>query len=267
MRGDMVKFAKYWFFVSFSVVVASEATNKPFTLVIDPGHGGSDRGATHGQLAESQLTLKVALLLADKFKNHSDVKVLLTRSTDTTLPLKDRARLAHQHTADLFVSIHGNSSSDSRAKGAEFYIAHSNGQSPPLFDAHNATPNAEPPIELNNKFVSSVPSADSEKGSQKKKNSALEAILNDVHRKSLLYQSQHLALESFKSWQQSELPSPRAIKQAPFYVINQNPAPSLLVELGFITNPQDSANLISPDRQNAMAQSLYEAIQKYRRSL
>lgn len=196
-----------------------------YTIVIDPGHGGADRGATSSTVIESKIALQVALRLQAKLSESQNTKVLLTRETDSSLSLKRRVQLSETTKADLFISLHGNSSPDRRAKGAEFYFA-------------EAKPS---PKEPHSKDV-------------------IPTIVQDLAQQARLFQSHNLAVNMFQVWKSSEISLPRAIKQAPFYVINKNSTPSLLVEFGFISNAKESSQLLTDTVQEQIAQNIKEAV-------
>jgi N-acetylmuramoyl-L-alanine amidase len=202
-----------------------------YTVVVDPGHGGSDRGATQGTIIESGIALNVAQKLAEKFKDSKTTKIILTRGGDLAVSLKQRTKIAELKGADLFVSLHGNSSTDRRAKGAEFYIgtskpSHENSQSPTRVDR----------------------------------------IVSELNYNARLFQSQYLATDTFRVWQTSPVSKPRAVRQAPFYVINKNSVPSILVEFGFITHAQESQELLKDETQDAIAENLRFAIEGFRKN-
>jgi N-acetylmuramoyl-L-alanine amidase len=200
-----------------------------FTVVIDPGHGGADYGASKGSVIESKIALEVAKKLAARFDAKSGVKVIMTRSTDRAVPLKSRTQSAEKEKADLFVSLHGNSSIDPKAKGAEMYF----GLSTPPENTSNA-------------------------------DSVVDHIVKSLENNARLYRSQHLASETFKSWMVHGQSRPRGIKQAPFYVINKNKVPSILVEIGFITHSQESVALLKEETQHKIAEALFHAIESYK---
>lgn len=207
-----------------------------FTIVIDPGHGGGDKGATQGILQESQIALKIGLKLANLLEKEFDTKVIMTRSEDQSVSLKNRVQTTEFHQADLFISLHGNSSFDTRAKGAEFFIANSHQNSSISYQ-----------------------------------NQPIDFLVSELKHKGRLYQSQQLATETYSIWKRDSdtfgAIAPRSIKQAPFFVINKNKIPSILVEFGFITNPHESRELIKDEKQSQIATHLYSAIQEYRQSL
>lgn len=208
-----------------------------YTIIIDPGHGGDDNGAVKGNVIESRITLQVALKLASKFEKDKDTKIVLTRNKNSSVSLKDRTQSAEINDADLFISIHGNSSTDNRAKGAEFYFGASN---------------------------RSVASTNSKEQKDVKTPETLETIVSSLEHNARLYQSSYLASDTFYTWKKGTVTQARAIRQAPFYVINKNTIPSILVEIGFITNRKESTDLINESTQERIAETLYSAVTNYR---
>lgn len=203
-----------------------------YTVVIDPGHGGLDKGSTRGPIAESAITLAVAQKLQKKFEGHPTIKLKMTRQSDQSIKLSHRTEVATQENADLFISLHGNSSPDPRAKGVDFFIG------------QNETPR---------------------EGLKDRK--PLTLILNDLSYKARLFQSHNLAKNSYEEWHQSQTFNLRSVRQAPFFVINKNHAPSILVELGFLTNPEEAQNLTEDQVQDTIVNNLFAAINKqYRQS-
>ena len=104
--------------MTFCVAVVANAANKKFTLVIDAGHGGKDPGAVGKFSKEKDLNLKLALKVGELInEQYPDVKVIYTRSTDVFIPLQERCNIANKNNADLFMSIHTNSSESKDPKG------------------------------------------------------------------------------------------------------------------------------------------------------
>jgi len=213
----------------FCFIVLNYKVSFAFNLVIDPGHGGEDHGATQGGIKESEITLNVALKLAAYFLNDSSIKVILTRPSDESLSLRNRVEINDFYKGDLFVSLHVNSSIDKRAKGADFYIG---------------IPQTKP-------------------SSANSGQSLVENIVQNVRQTARLYQSQYLASDTYNSWKDSAVTLPRSVRQGPFYVINRNSVPSILVEFGFITNPKEAIELTKEENQDAIAKSIYNAVKTF----
>jgi N-acetylmuramoyl-L-alanine amidase len=219
-------------FIVFLILLVQWPNAVAFTVVVDPGHGGSDRGATQGAIMEAKIALQVALKLTAKLEATKEIKVILTRADDSSITLRQRVKSNQSNQADLFVSLHGNSSTDRRARGAEFYFGGS-----------------------------------STSTAKTTSRSTLAFIVEDLSHKARLYQSQYFAADSFYAWKESSVSQPRAIKQAPFYVISKNSTPSILIEFGFITNAKESLDLLKDDTQELIAENIVAAIQIYRTKL
>lgn len=216
------------------------------TVVIDPGHGGDESGAVGPSgLREKDLTLEIARTLRARLRQRLPVKVVLTRDDDSYLPLDTRSAIANQNKADLFVSIHLNSSMGHEARGAETYFL-----SMEASDSRAAQTAA-----LEN---SAGEGADDEALYD------LQLILWD------LAQSYHLsASQRVASLIQQELNGAlglrdRGVKQAPFRVLMGAAMPAVLVELGFLSNPDEEAKLRDPRYRADLVDALVRAISRFR---
>jgi N-acetylmuramoyl-L-alanine amidase len=221
------------------------------TIVIDPGHGGTESGAIGPSgVMEKDLTLLLARELESRLSSRLGVRVVLTRGEDATLPLDDRAAIANQNKADLFISIHLNSSLGSGAHGAETYFLSaeaSDARAAKAAAAENAPAAVAPPP-----------------GDTKEEVKDLELILWD------LAQSRHLSeSQSFATLIQTELNEAlqlrdRGVKQAPFIVLKGAEMPAVLVELGFISNPEEEKKLQDATYRGALVDSLTKAVARYK---
>jgi len=206
-------------------------------IVIDPGHGGTEDGAIgRGGLKEKDLTLEVSRRLGDLLANRLGAEVIYTRTADLTVPLETRAAIANQASADLFISIHANSSDDPGARGVETYYV-----------TKGPTP-------------ITVSLAERESAS---KGSALKPVAED--RK--LNESHRLAVDVqqalFRAFGGEKGVLNRGVKQAPFVVLLDAEMPSILAEVAFVTSPADEHKLIKPEGQEAVADALYHGIARY----
>ena len=229
------------------------------TVLIDAGHGGRDRGATQHGTNEADVTLAVTQNLRALLTADPHFRVFVTRDTDQGVSLYRRAQIASIDRAELYLSVHVNSSPDPKAKGAEFYFQN---QLPPdeesMFLAHKenvaeAGENVQP-IEYEFLKEHSYPSE-------------VRAIVNDLLDGERILHSSQLAKSLKLSWQGPHKSKSNSIRQAPFYVLNQMRVPSTLVELGFLTNADDYAQLTDPKIQKKMAQDLYRGILSYKESI
>jgi N-acetylmuramoyl-L-alanine amidase len=215
------------------------------TIVLDPGHGGMETGAVgpSGE-EEKDLTLEIARALRARLLDRLPVRVVLTRDEDAGLPLDTRSAIANQNKADLFVSIHVNSSLGSRARGAESYFLS---------------------MEASDARAAEVAAAENRvAGAGDDPLHDLQLILWD------LAQSYHLAAsQRVASLIQEELNTTlglrdRGVKQAPFRVLMGAAMPAVLVEVGFLSNPEEEARLMDPAYRAELVDALVRAIGRYR---
>jgi N-acetylmuramoyl-L-alanine amidase len=216
------------------------------TIVIDPGHGGDDVGAKgpKGTL-EKNVTLDVARRLKASIEGHLGIRVILAREDDRLVPLDDRASIANNNKADLFISLHANASPSRESRGAEvFYLSLDGYGEEARRMAENPQANPLPTLGGGRRDV--------------------EFILWDMA------QARHLAESAVFAGMVEESLRPRvemrtrSIQQAAFRVLVGANMPAVLVEMGFITNPDQEAQLTSDAFKNAVVQALYEAIVHYR---
>ena len=223
------------------------------TIAVDPGHGGTETGAIGPSgVAEKDLTL----LLARDLEAHLarlGVRVVLTRGEDATLPLDTRPAIANQNKADLFISIHLNSSLGSGARGAETYFLSteaSDARAAKAAATENAPGAAVPPGGTTGPTAEEVQD--------------LELILWD------LAQARHLSeSQRFANLIQGELNEAlqlrdRGVKQAPFRVLNGAEMPAVLVELGFLSNPDEEKKLQDAAYRGELAEALTRAVSRYK---
>jgi N-acetylmuramoyl-L-alanine amidase len=217
-------------------------------IVIDPGHGGHDPGTMAKGLTEAALTLDVALRLEKLLQKELGIEVILTRRTDVYVPLEERTAIANRHNADLFLSIHVNSSRNTGAKGVETY-----------FLSFASSPEAEAVAAREN-------SASSREMHQ------LPDLIKAITLNNKLDESRDLAgmvqdaLVSNLKRSNKDVRS-RGVKKAPFVVLIGAAMPSVLAEISFITNRQELSLLKTSAYKDRIAQALSSAVLRYRRSL
>jgi N-acetylmuramoyl-L-alanine amidase len=217
-------------------------------IVIDPGHGGKDPGASGHGVQESLLTLDVALRLERLLKKAPGIEVTLTRRTDEFIPLEERTAIANRVRADLFLSIHANASRNPAANGVETY-----------FLSFAANPDAE--------AVAARENAASD-GAMRQLPDMIRAIaLNDK-----LDESRELAAlvqESMVTRLRRQHKTIRnlGVKKAPFVVLIGARMPSVLAEISFVTNKAEAQRLKTEAYKQRLAESLYDAVMRYRRAL
>ncbi|HUX08101.1 MAG TPA: N-acetylmuramoyl-L-alanine amidase [Acidobacteriota bacterium] len=226
------------------------------TIVIDPGHGGSDQGSIGaGGLMEKDVTLAVALKLRDLISSDPDlrrdnVRVVLTRDDDIKLSLEDRAAKANSEDGDLYISIHINSHQVRSAYGAETYIL-----SLKASDEHarNVAQVENEAMGLGNSENDSAESDD------------LKLILFDVIQKKYIEESKFVADVIQAEFHGNLQSRDRGVKQAPFRVLKGVAMPAVLVEVDYISNPGKEQLLRTDAYRTRIAESLLHAIKEYKR--
>lgn len=223
-----------------------------FTVVIDAGHGGDDLGAV-GQkgVREKDLNLTVSKQLAAKItQKYPEVKVVLTRDTDVFLPLQKRADIVNKNHADLFISIHTNAAENRKAQGAETFILGTERMEDNLDVAmrENAVMKLEQDQTVYQGFdPNSIESY-----------IIFELMQNQYMDNSLLFaelvQNQFVGTLNRAN---------RGVRQAAFWVLLKSACPSVLVEMGFISNTEEEAWLASQEGQNGIVNGIFDAFEKY----
>ena len=226
-----------------------------FTVVIDAGHGGKDPGARGARINEKAINLAVALKLGGLIEQRSEgVKVIYTRKTDRFIELDERADIANRNKADLFISIHTNAvKRGSTVQGTETYtlgLARTD-ENLEVAMSENAA------ILLEDNYQQRYEGFDP--------NSSESYIIFEFMQNKHMEQSISLASEIQKSFKGAKRVD-RGVRQAGFLVLRKTSMPSVLVELGYISNRPEENYLGSADGQNALAEALYEAFSRYKRS-
>jgi N-acetylmuramoyl-L-alanine amidase len=230
-------------------IAAEKRHNRVRIVVIDAGHGGEDTGARGpGGVLEKRVTLGVASALAEELESAGGIRAVLTRDGDYFIPLRDRYRIAEKVKADLFISIHANSSRRrGRGNGTEVYFLSQRGASDQA-DADMAS------FENAADLVGGVPPEAEDD---------LVSILYDVKRASAMQQSQLLAEALLEHISADRRLESRGVKQAGFMVLKSVEFPSALVEVAFINNPYEASLLKNPAFQKQMARQLATGVKTY----
>jgi N-acetylmuramoyl-L-alanine amidase len=217
-------------------------------IVIDAGHGGHDPGASAFGVSEAELVLDVALRLEKLLLQQPGIEVVLTRRTDEYVSLDERTEIANRESADLFLSVHANASSNGAARGVETYFL--NFALNPQAEAVAARENA-----ASGKTMNSLPS-----------------IIRAITLNSKLNESRDFAASVQRSLVRgmrggNKTLKDLGVKQAPFMVLIGAAMPSVLAEISFVTNPQEARLLKLPGYRQRIAESLLAGILKYQQSL
>jgi len=218
-------------------------------IVIDAGHGGHDSGTLGvGGIEEKDVVLDVALRLGKLLHDRLGAEIVYTRADDTFIPLETRTAIANKAQADLFISVHANSSSDPSARGVEVYYLNftSDPEAMEVASRENAV-STQSVHELSD-LVKKI--------ALKDKIDESRELAEDVDQS--LYKGLEKGNEGLKN---------RGVKKAPFVVLIGANMPSILAEISFVTNPTDAEELRRPEYRERVAESLYAGIARYARTI
>lgn len=212
-------------------------------VAIDPGHGGEDDGAkgTKG-LKEKDVVLELALTLGGLLQE-AGFDVVLTRESDVFIPVWDRARIANEAGADLFISLHLNAARARAAKGSEVFF----------LNLRASDADAAEVAERENGGAELPPTPDN----------VVASILDDMAQKAFLQDSEKLAVILQTQLNRLGGIRERGVKQAPFAVLRSAAMPAALVETGFISNTREEAKLKDPAFQLKIAESIAQGIRRF----
>jgi N-acetylmuramoyl-L-alanine amidase len=219
-------------------------------IVIDAGHGGHDTGTIGPTgLMEKDLCLDVALRLGKIIQQRlPGAEVVYTRSDDTFIPLEERTHVANESKADLFISIHANSSHDHAARGIETYYLNLKGSPDAMEVAARENATAQESIH------------------------DLEDIVKKIARSEKIDESREFAADIQESLAKriqklNKTVKDRGVRKAPFVVLVGADMPSILTEISFLSNPADEQLLKKPEHRQRVAEGLYQGVASYLQSL
>lgn len=227
------------------------------TIVLDAGHGGNDSGARGaGGSYEKLVTLQVVLLLGKKIETaFPDVKVIYTRKTDVFIPLFERANVANRNKADLFISVHCNSSTSRTPYGTETFVL-----------GQHKTDDQFDVAKRENSVIALEKNAD-ENYDGFDPNSPESSILWSLNLNAYLEQSMLLADKVQNQYTHKLERTNRGVKQAGFVVLYRTTMPSILTEIGFLSNINEEKYLVSPKGQEEIAEALLQAFKSYKNTM
>jgi len=242
-----------FFAVLFFNLSAIQAQEKKYTVVLDAGHGGSDPGAIGSSSREKNINLAVTLELGRLIeKGHSDVKVVYTRKNDSFITLDERANIANRNNADLFISIHANAVKNGPSvRGTETFtlgLARTEENLAVAMRENSA-------ILLEDNYMQTYEGFDP--------NSSESYIIFEFMQNRYMEQSISLASYIQKAFV-GEKRVDRGVKQAGLLVLRKTSMPSVLVELGFISNREEERYMVSEAGKNKLANAIYSAFNKYK---
>ena len=230
--------------------------SKLFTVVIDAGHGGKDPGTHGASLKEKDLVLKVALKVGGYIeKNMPDVKVTYTRKDNTFVPVEERARIANNNKANLFISIHANASPSATAYGTETWVMglDKSEKNMSVSKRENAV------ILLEENYIERYEGFDPK--------SPESQILFELTQSAFKDNSLKMAAKVEHQFKNRVGRRSLGVKQGPFWVLWATTMPSILIELGFLTNEKEEQYLLNEANIELMASGIYRAFKEYKEEL
>ncbi|KAF0235981.1 MAG: N-acetylmuramoyl-L-alanine [Prolixibacteraceae bacterium] len=222
-------------------------------VVIDPGHGGKDFGASVGNAKEKDIVLDLALRLGNSIRaKYPEIKVIYTRTKDVFIPLYKRADIANKNKADLFISIHVNGTDKTSVQGTETFVLgqHRSKENLEVAKKENSVILLED--DYNTKYEGFDP------------NSPESYIMFELVQDEYLEQSVMFASAIQNQFRQYAKRIDRSVKQAGFLVLRQTAMPSVLVEVGFISHPNERRYMVSEKGKAALSASIFNAFADYK---
>ncbi len=204
------------------------STERSISIYLDPGHGGTELGAIAHGVIESSLMLDFGKELKEAFENQTDFRIFMSRDIDQTKPLSQRVTEAHEQGADLYLSMHANSAQSLKAKGIEIF-----------FQAPQKTSSEGEAVE---QFIGD---------------------LKEFGRQQISYSLSKNLKQEIVTSERDLKTTPVRIKRAPFYVLSKTRIPSLLIEVGFLTNPRERQKLQQKKYREQIAEEIVTAVKKF----
>jgi N-acetylmuramoyl-L-alanine amidase len=236
--------------VLLNAPASSRAAERPVRIVVDPGHGGDQEGAKGSTgLLEKDVSLQISRRVRELLEKELGARVLLTRDEDQFLPLPERVEFANKQRPDLFLSIHCNAMptrrTRARVQGIETYFLSANASNAAARAAADRE-NAEAPV-----------------AREARGDSTLAFILQDLARTEAHQDSSRLAYAIHPKLIASTGSVDRGVLQAPFYVLNGVQAPAVLIEVGYISHPEEGSRLGEAGYQERLATAITEGVRAF----
>lgn len=243
-----------YFYIGLTSVLSAQNDSNKFIVVLDAGHGGGDPGNLGNGYEEKSIALGVTLAVGKELSKYPDIEIIYTRKTDVFLELYERSAIANKADADLFVSIHCNSHS-SQASGTETFVlgATNSARNIAIAKKENEV------IFLEDNYERNYGGFDPD--------SPESTIAIGIEQEIYVSQSIELARKIENNFTSKVNRKSRGLKQASLWVLHNTYMPSILVELGFLTNNQEGRFLNSKAGQNKMAEAIKSAILEYKNEL
>ncbi len=253
MKRLLLFFVIALFVISLPEELQADRRGFVTTVVIDPGHGGREPGAIGRRAMEKDLTLAIALKLGQYIReNLEDVEVIFTRETDVFVPLHERARIANENNADLFISLHCNSATNRNATGTETFV----------MGLHRSQANLEVARRENKSILYEDDYLETYDGFDP--NSPEANIIFALYQNAYLDQSLQMAALVQEQFRERARRIDRGVKQAGFLVLYHITMPGVLIETGFISNAREEEYLMSETGQAHIASAIYRAFRQYK---
>jgi N-acetylmuramoyl-L-alanine amidase len=232
---------------------AKSGPNNPFTVVIDPGHGGKDPGAVSKNIREKDIVLNLGLKLGEYLReNMPEVKVVYTRDKDIFVPLHQRADIANRNKADLFISLHANYCGTPSITGTETFV----------LGLHRTEENLDVAKKENSVILLEEDYSSRYEGFDP--NSSESYIMFEMVQDEHLVQSINLAAAIQGQFKNRTGRKDRGVKQAGFLVLRRTSMPSVLVEVGFLSNSGEALYLHGSEGQALLASAIFRAVREYK---
>jgi len=237
----------------FATIACTPAFGKDFVLVLDAGHGGHDPGAIGNFSREKNINLNIVLKVGHLVQqNCDDVKVIYTRKTDVFIPLNQRTEIANDANADLFISVHTNAAPTKAARGTETFSLGLSRSSANLEVAKRENSVILMEDDYKQRYAGFNP------------NSSESYIMFEFIQDKHMEQSVSLATLIQKQYKSHGGRPDRGVHQDIFLVLKTSAMPSVLTEVGFISNPEEEQYLNSEEGSDALARSIFNAFQQYK---
>jgi N-acetylmuramoyl-L-alanine amidase len=235
----------------YGISTEIKTPKRKYIIVIDPGHGGKDSGAVGAHhVYEKNIVLAISKQLAKLINNQPNFKVFLTRSGDYYMPLRKRLKVARQNKADMFVAIHADSYYNTAASGASVYALSQRGATS---EAARWLAKRENYSELDGIDLNEL----------NNQSYFLRYVMIDLAQTATISDSLRLGASLISALQEVARLRYRRVEQAPFVVLKSPDIPSVLVEVGFISNAEEELRLRNPTYQKKLAQALLKGLLKY----
>ena len=230
------------------VIDYSKKQKKKKIVIIDPGHGGKDSGAVGvNKILEKNITLQVGLLLKNEFNRNGNFKVIMTRERDKYLKLRERTQIAKKSNASIFISLHADYNRNKRTRGISLYTLSEK--------ASDKEAEALAKRENRSDFLGNVDLSS--------ESSEVTNILIDLTKRETLNQSSHLVNFMIKEFRNEMNLLNRTHRFAGFAVLKSLDIPSVLIEMGYLSNKDDSRLLINKNYQKKISQNIVKAVTNY----